>query len=63
MLLRDDMLRPTKKLQFGKDGGFVWHPRLPFLHKQAVHMGSDAVAAIYTDASSLRGSGAAFGDS
>ena len=62
MLLRDDMLRPTKKLQFGKDGGFAWRPRLPFLHKQAVHMGSDAAAAIYADASSLRGLGAAFGD-
>ena len=63
MLLRNDMLRPTRKLQFGKDGGFVWRPRLPFPHKQAAHMGSDAVAAIYTDASSLRGLGAAFGDS
>ena len=62
MLLRNDMLRPTEKLQFGKDGGVVRRPRLPFLHKQAVHMGSDAVAAIYTDASSLRGWGAAFGD-
>ena len=61
--LRNDMLRrrkmlsarPTKKLEFGKDGGFVWRPRLPSLHKQAVHMGSDAVAAIYADASILRG--------
>ena len=65
MLRRRKMLsaRPTKKLQFGKDGGIVWRPRLLSLHKQAVLMGSDAVAAIYTDASSLRGLGAAFGDS
>ena len=69
-LLRNDMLRrrkmlparPTEKLEFGKDGGFVWRPRLPSLYKQAVRMGSDAAAAIYTDASSLLGWGAAFGD-
>ena len=68
--LRNDMLRrrrmlaarPTRELQFGKGGGFVWRPRPPSLRKQAVHMGSDAVAAIYADASSLRGSGAAFRD-
>lgn len=58
--LRNDMLRrrkmlparPTRRLQFGKDGGFVWRPRLPSLRRQAVHLGSDAVAAIYADASS-----------
>ena len=68
--LRNDKLRQqkmlparhTKKPQFGKDGGFVWRPRPPSLHKQAVLMGSDAVAAIYADASSLRSWGAAFCD-
>ena len=54
--------RPTRELQFGKGGGFAWRPRLPSLHKQAVHMGSDAVAAIYADASSLRSWGAVFRD-
>ena len=54
--------RPTEKLQFGREGGFVWRPRLPSLHKQAVLTGFDAVAAIYADTSRLRGWGAAFGD-
>ena len=69
-LLRNDMLRrrkmlsarPSKKLEFGKDGGSVWRPRLPPLYKQAVRMGSEAAAAIYTEASSLLGWAAAFGD-
>ena len=69
-LLRNDMLRrrkmlsarPTKKLELGKGGGFIWRPRPPSFCKQAVRMGSDAAAASYTDASSLLGWGAALGD-
>ena len=64
MLLRREMVsaRPSKKLQFGGGGGFVWRPRLPSLRKQASFKSPDAVSTVYTDASCLNCSGAVPGD-
>ena len=69
-VLRNDMLRrrqmlsarSAKKLHYSKEGGFVWHPRPPQLRESALSIGQDAVCAVHTDASGLRGSGFAFGD-
>ena len=67
--LRNDMAwwwemlraRPVKRLQFGGRGGFAWRPRLPNLRELALSSGECAVAAVYTDASSLHGWGASLG--
>ena len=53
--------RPVKRLQFGERGGFARHPRLPNLRILALSSEEFAVAAIYTDASSIHGWGASFG--
>ena len=67
--LRNDMpwrrkmlqTRPAKRLRFGDLGGFAWRPRLPNLLEPALSSGESAVAAIYTDASSIHGWGASLG--
>ena len=59
----------SRQLRFGKNGGFVWRPRLPLLREHALSMGQDAVgdrtrasSLRGTHASSLRGRGVALGD-
>ena len=68
--LRNDMLRQwemlktrtVKRLHFDGAGGFAWHPRLPDIRERALSAGESAVATVYTDASSLHGRGAAYGN-
>ena len=68
--LRNEMLwrrrtpspRPMKKLQFCETGGFARHPRLSNLRDLALSVGDSAVAAVYAEASSIRGWGATPGD-
>ena len=53
---------PSKTTQYGREGGFARHPRLPSLRRRALSLGPGAVGTVYTDASSKRGRGTSHGD-
>ena len=53
---------PSKTTQYGREGAFAWHPRLPSLRRQALSMGPGGVGPIYSGAPSQHGRGATYSD-